>query len=237
MSALPDTATGFDYVGGELALFENAVRWKSYWRRQIAGYIAGDVLEVGAGMGANTEMLTGLPHRSWTCVDPDAALAAQIISKTTALVTVVTGTIQETSGKFDTILYIDVLEHIEDDAAEVVRAAARLRPGGHLIVLSPAHQNLYTPFDQAIGHYRRYSLQSLKAAAAKAMELRAEKLIYLDSVGLIASAANRVLLRQSMPTRQQILAWDRLMIPLSRLLDPCLGWQVGKSVLGIWKHA
>ena len=42
-------------------------------------------------------------------------------------------------AKFDAILYIDVLEHIEDDRAEMARAAARLKPGGALIVLAPAH--------------------------------------------------------------------------------------------------
>ena len=53
--------------------------------------------------------------------------------------------------RFDTILYIDVLEHIDDDLGELARSATHLRPGGHLIVLAPAHQALYSPFDKAIG--------------------------------------------------------------------------------------
>ena len=62
------------------------------------------------------------------------------------------------------------------------------------------------------------------------------KLIYLDSVGLLASAGNRLLLRQSMPTERQILAWDRLMIPVSRVIDPVFGHRLGKSVLGVWRR-
>ncbi len=135
---------------------------------------------------------------------------------------------------FDTILYIDVLEHIDDDRGELTRAAAHLKPGGHVIVLSPAHQFLYAPFDRAIGHFRRYSRSSLRAAAPAG--LHETRLVYLDSVGLLASAANRLLLSQSMPTESQILAWDRLMIPLSRLLDPLFMGRAGKSILGVWQR-
>jgi hypothetical protein len=102
-----------------------------------------------------------------------------------------------------------------------------------VIVLAPAHQWLFTPFDSAIGHFRRYTRKTLAAAAPP--ELHTEKLIYLDAVGLAASLANRLLLKQSMPTHAQIQTWDRLMVPISRLLDPLLGNRAGKSVLGIWR--
>ena len=71
----------------------------------------------------------------------------------------ITGTLAslDPEVKADTILYIDVMEHIAGDRQEMADAAARLRPGGHLIVLSPAHQWLFSPFDEAIGHYRRYT--------------------------------------------------------------------------------
>src|SRR5439155_19234776 len=83
---------------------------------------------------------------------------------------------------FDTILYMDVLEHIEDDRAEVARAAKHLRPGGHVIALSPAHQWLFTPFDRAIGHHRRYTRAGFGALATP--DLEPVRLRYLDSIGL-----------------------------------------------------
>jgi SAM-dependent methyltransferase len=225
----------FEYAGGELDLFEKAVRWKRYWRNRAEPFIAGDVLEVGAGIGANTRALADLAHRSWTCLEPDPALAARIPSMGPGYATRV-GTTKEffASECFDTILYIDVLEHIEDDRGELARAAAHLKPGGHIIVLSPAHQFLYAPFDRAIGHFRRYSRSSLRAAAP--VSLHETKLVYLDSVGLLASAANRLLLSQSMPTESQILAWDRFMVPISRLLDPVFMGRAGKSILGVWQR-
>jgi SAM-dependent methyltransferase len=224
-------AVPFEYVGSELTLFERARNWKQYWRAQIAPFIKGDVLEVGAGIGANTRLLTELPHKSWTCLEPDASLAKEITKQK-----VIVGTLAEVANSFDTIVYIDVLEHIQDDAIEMSRAARHLKPGGHLIVLSPAHQFLFAPFDKAVGHFRRYSKDSLREAAAQA-PLREIKMTYLDSVGLLASCANRLLLKQSMPTEGQILTWDRLMIPASRVLDPITGGCVGKSIIGVWTRA
>jgi len=223
----------YEYAGGELALFEKAVNWKRYWRSQIAPLVTGAVLEVGAGIGSNTRLLAGLSYRSWTCLEPDATLAARI-ELPGPLHRKIIGVIAAVPEFFDTIIYIDVLEHIEDDAAEMARAAARLTAGGRLIVLAPAHEFLYAPFDAAVGHFRRYCRTSLRRAAPA--ELRESKVIYLDAAGLIASAANRLLLRQSMPTERQILTWDRLLIPASRTLDPLFGHRLCKSVLGIWRR-
>jgi hypothetical protein len=130
-------------------------------------------------------------------------------------------------------VYIDVLEHIEKDAAELRLAAEFLAPEGHLIVLGPAHQWLFTPFDEAIGHFRRYSKKSLAAVAPPLC--RCIKLAYLDSVGLLASCGNRVVLNRSMPTVRQINFWDKWMVPCSRVLDGLLGHTVGKSILGVWQ--
>lgn len=228
-----DTAH-FEYAGTELHLFEKARNWKSYWRNQIAPYIGGDVLEVGAGIGANTKLLSNLSHNRWTSLEPDAALSSQI-EKQSQRHRILTSTIAALPDgeRFDTVLYIDVLEHIEADGAEMRDAAARLRPGGHLIVLAPAHPFLYTPFDAAIGHFRRYTRASLRSVAPE--KLRPIRFAYLDCAGMLASAANRLLLKSAMPTEAQILTWDGWLVPVSRLLDPLFGWRVGKSVVGIWR--
>jgi len=219
-------------VGSELALFEKAHNWKAYWRSVIAPFVHGAVLEAGAGIGSNTRVLRELAHSRWTALEPDAALSAQIEGADEVLA----GTLADLGDerRFDTILYIDVLEHIEDDRAELGHAAAHLNDGGHIIVLSPAHKFLFTPFDSSIGHFRRYTRESLREAAPP--ELTLCKLVYLDSVGMLASLGNRLLLRRSMPTESQILTWDRLLVPLSRVLDPFFAGRVGRSVLGVWSR-
>lgn len=229
------------YPGGELELFRRASNWKHYLARRLRPHIAGDVAEVGAGIGAMTEVLCGSTAMSWLCLEPDPRMAARLDGA------IADGDLHPVcraheggldtladAPAFDTILYIDVLEHIENDRAELAAAARRLRPGGSLIVLSPAHQWLYSPFDRAIGHVRRYSLRDRARLRPTGMALVAAE--YLDSVGLAASLANKLLLRSSMPSLGQVLIWDRLMVPLSSLLDPLLFGRLGKSVLFVWRR-
>ena len=228
----------FKYVGSELDLFANVTNWKSYWSDQIRPYLKGDVLEVGAGLGANTEFLAiAGPGRS-VCVEPDPRLTDQLRQRLASAPSqrqyeVVCGTTETISGQFDTVVYIDVLEHIENDRNEMKRAAELLKPGGRVIILSPAHQFLFTPFDAGIGHFRRYNKQMLREITPA--QLKIERLWYLDGVGMFASLGNRLLLRQSLPTREQLGFWDKCMIPLSRtLVDRLTFYSVGKTVLGVW---
>ncbi len=66
--------------------------------------------------------------------------------------------------------------------------------------------------------------------------LKLERVFYLDSVGMLASFANRAFLKSSQPTPGQIATWDRFMVPVSKLLDPCLGRRLGKSVIAVWQR-
>jgi hypothetical protein len=59
---------------------------------------------------------------------------------------------------------------------------------------------------------------------------------YLDSIGLLLSIANKLLLRQSMPTAAQIRIWDGCAVPVSRIVDRCLRYSVGKSIVGVWRR-
>lgn len=228
------------YGGGELDLFAEAINWKKYWSSTIRESIGGDVLEVGAGIGANTPFLKSGRTASWTCLEPDPAHAERIrraFAAQSALADckVQTATIADLGPerRFDTILYIDVLEHIADDRLELQRAAHLLRDGGRIVVLVPAHQSLYTPFDKANGHFRRYGKDSLLACSPD--NCRLTRLICLDSVGLLASMSNRFILRRSRPTRGQILFWDRAFVLPSRYLDRLTGYKIGKSMIGIWE--
>ena len=230
--------TDFKYVGSELDLFAAVRHWKSYWSAEMRQFIKGDVLEVGAGIGSNTRYLdTGKPGR-FVCLEPDIQLVGRLedeLRSGTRKYEAICGTLESMPAQeqFDTLCYIDVLEHIEDDRAELNRAATHLRPGGRVIVLSPAHQWLFTPFDAAIGHFRRYNRRMVEVLSPTGLEL--ESCRYLDSAGLAASAANLWFLKQSMPTRQQLHVWDSFIVPVSRVMDWLLLHSVGKTIVAVWR--
>jgi polyisoprenyl-phosphate glycosyltransferase len=229
----------FKYIGSDLDLFAAAHNWKSYWSSQVRPFVTGDVLEVGAGIGSNTKLLDPGGAERWVCLEPDPQQASRLkqhIEGETPRRTYesICGTLASIVGQqFDTIIYIDVLEHIEHDREELHLAASHLRAGGHIIVLSPAHQRLFTPFDAAVGHFRRYNRAMLRAISPPG--LRLSRMRYLDVIGLSASTANLLFLQQSMPKKGQLDLWDGLMIPISRVLDRLLLYSAGKSIIAIWQ--
>ena len=236
MSAEPD----FHYVGKELDLFAEATNWKRYWGSHVSSLLGQRVLDVGAGIGATAKLLCSARQTSWVALEPDEELArrmreAQQIGELPRQCEIRRGLLADLPGdaKFDSILYIDVLEHIENDRDELVEAAKHLDVNGRVIALSPAHNRLFTPFDTAIGHFRRYDRALVDAVTPPGMVL--ERAFYLDSVGMLASLGNRLLLKASSPTAGQIQLWDKWMVPLSRVLDPLLAKRLGKSIIAVWR--
>jgi SAM-dependent methyltransferase len=229
----------FKYVGSELDLFATVYNWKGYWSQQIRRFLTGDILEVGAGIGSNTQFLDPGGAGRWVCLEPDPELVSQLLKRlettdSRRAYETVCGTLESLRGQqFDTIIYIDVLEHIENDHEELERATTHLRPGGHLVVLSPAHQRLFSPFDAAIGHFRRYNRSMLRAISPAG--LRLARIRYLDCAGLMLSASNRLLLRQSIPTKSQLQFWDQWIVPASLVLDKLFFYSVGKSIIAVWE--
>ncbi|RLD23572.1 MAG: methyltransferase type 12 [Bacteroidetes bacterium] len=231
-----------DYIGDELTLFSHATNWKGYWGNKIVPYLGSDVLEVGAGIGTNTQhLISSNSVENWVCLEPDPELAKRIKPTIAYQEThkykleVNSCFLKDYTRKkdFDSILYIDVIEHIENEVDELKLAVDYLKPGGYLIILVPAHNFLFSEFDKAIGHYRRYQKKMLKAAVPNG--LTKEKLIYLDSVGMFASMTNKLILQQKYPKIKQIKFWDNTIIPLSKVTDKITFNLVGKTLLGVWK--
>jgi SAM-dependent methyltransferase len=216
---------------------------------ELGPWLGEQVLEVGAGIGATTRALLDEGRKRWTALEPDAEMAATLARDRESgdlpdAVEVREGDLStllaETAGAdlppesaYDSVLYSDVLEHVENDEEELRRAGRCLKPGGRIVVLSPAHQWLFSPFDAAIGHHRRYSRDSLRRAAPAGFPC--ERLVYLDSAGLLASLANKLFLRQAQPSLAQVRSWDGLLVPISRWLDPLTLGLLGKSVLGVFR--
>lgn len=226
--------TTVSYAGKELALFAKARNWKAYVASLIKPHIQGSVLEVGAGIGTNFRLLRPGHNGRWLSIEPDTScyrtLCIAMETKGSDF-SALNCTIADVDDDrvFDTVLYLDVLEHIEDDCGELRCAAHHLRSGGKLVVLAPAIPRLYSEFDRAIGHFRRYNRSSLLSIVPA--EFAIVKNQYIDVVGMAANLLNRLMLWQQQPTAAQIRLWDRVMVPASRLLDAVLLHCAGKSIL------
>ena len=230
----------FSYVGSELALFQSARNWKSYYGGMVKGFLGSNVLEVGAGIGGTTQSLCNGEQESWVCLEPDQSLCTQIAQRLDrgelpSCCIAVNGSLGDLSLSHvpDTILYMDVLEHISEDREELARASALLEPGGYIVVLAPAHNWLFSAFDKAVGHHRRYTKATLNDITPPDTEVVMER--YMDSCGTCLSLANKLLTKQSMPTQTNIKFWDSCVVPFSKLVDRLLGYRFGKSVLMVWQ--
>lgn len=234
------SVSSYNYVGKELEGFEKAVNWKAYWFSKITNYIQGDVLEVGAGIGANVSLLSNSSHGKLTFIEPDPIQCRLLKLKTKNLKNpseIINGNLKAVNGecKYDCILYIDVLEHIEKDHLEFKSASRLLRPGGHLVVLCPAFNFLFNPFDKAVGHFRRYNKKMYHALPQANLEI--VSISYLDSVGFFASLINKFILKSEIPTNIQIMFWDKFLVNFSKRIDFFLSNLLGKSILGVWKKS
>jgi SAM-dependent methyltransferase len=237
--SLSSSSTQLDYIGTELPTFALARNWKRYVAHILRPYIRGDVLEVGAGLGAAAQALFNSSVTRWVGVEPDlrlASSASNVVIDPTGRISqeVLVGTLDDVPEGmcFDTIVYIDVLEHIEDDQAEMRLAATRLRAAGRVIVLAPAFPFVFSPFDRAVGHHRRYTVATL--AAVMPSELECLTLRYADSFGLVLNLINRLVLRQTVPSVRQVRFWDRLILPVSRVADLALRHVFGRSVIAVY---
>jgi len=126
--------------------------------------VASDVLEIGCGQGSFGARLAQRYHYLGLEPDPASwAVAQQRVHAAGA--GDVRNVAVEALGdeRFDLVCAFEVLEHIEDDATALKEWSARLRPGGWLLLSVPAHQRRYGPWDELVGHFRRYDPEALAA--------------------------------------------------------------------------
>jgi 2-polyprenyl-3-methyl-5-hydroxy-6-metoxy-1,4-benzoquinol methylase len=135
-------------------------------------------------------------------------------------------------GSFDTILCVNVLEHVEDDGQALTNMSMLLCDGGHVLLFVPAFPALFTDLDRAGGHLRRYRKSGLRALAERAGEV--VSLAYFNPIGGLGWWLNRFVRHPTLEAnrvRRQVKLFDRYLLPASRALDHVTHPIFGQSVI------
>lgn len=199
--------------------------------RHLSG---GTVLEVGSGHGRYARRIAPLVDKLLISdIDPVAVDAirrdlADLGDRVECLV--MDGVDPARLPPLDAVVLVNLLEHVEDDAALLRRCREALRPGGRVILFVPAFELLFSRMDADAGHFRRYRrstlLPLLRGAGLRVLESR-----YFNAVGFFGWGANKLLGSRvnSGATNVQVTLYDRL-IPLLRHADRALPF-LGQSLV------
>ncbi len=204
--------------------------WFRVRREAVSGLIArhprsGDLrlLEIGAGTGANVAMLAR--HGHLTALDNDAFALAALAAKAakarlpTPGLQVVRGDAADLSSladrRFDAVLLLDVLEHLDDDVAALTQARSVLRPGGIVVMTVPAHPWLFGDHDRQHRHRRRYTARTLRVAISRAGFTRARlrwlfaRTLPLMIMARLSGRRHDVVAEASSPINRLLYAFER----------------------------
>jgi SAM-dependent methyltransferase len=136
---------------------------------------------------------------------------------------------------FDSVVLVNVLEHIEDDAAALRDILTGLRPGGTVVLFVPAFQALYSEFDRLVGHYRRYRKGEL-AALVRGAGFEVVESRYVNCIGALAWWVVARQLGRFPKSRSAMRAYDRTVVPVIRAVESRWTPPFGQSVLCIGRR-
>jgi SAM-dependent methyltransferase len=228
------------YPGKDLEAMSFAVKYHRWMLDEFRPFIGKDIVEVGAGSGSFSEMLLDTSPERLSLVEPSEMfeslklILAKEVDRTdiqcfNAIFCNAAAEIVS-SGKPDTIIYVNVLEHIEDDVAELKLIMESLQPGGHALIFVPAMPSLMSDFDRAIGHFRRYRKTELERKAGDAgFEIVKSK--YFDVAGIAPWLVKYRMLRSKTMSGGAVSAYDNLVVPFMRRVESIIAPPIGKNIL------
>jgi glycosyltransferase involved in cell wall biosynthesis len=209
-----------------LGRMARAPRFNAWMADTIRPYCGRTVLEIGSGTGNLTRRL--IPRDQYVASDVNPLYLATLKSLTAdrpyldvTLTDVTRGeTFPALPGGFDTVICLNVVEHVDDDVGALRNLRAALAPGGRAVVLVPQGPEVFGTLDEVLGHKRRYTPATLaKAAADAGMEV--EEIVHFNRIGRPAWWLNGKVLRRRHFGLLQIVTLNAL-TPLFRLVDRAL---------------
>lgn len=206
-----------------------APRFNKWMAETIQPYVGSRIMEIGAGIGNLTRFLVPRTKR-YVVTDVDQEHLARLTSRFQHRPNVEVRRVDlrdpkdfsDLAGELDSVICLNVLEHIEDDLSGLRNIHSVLRSGGRAIVLVPQGQEIFGTLDAALGHYRRYSEDELR----KKMEetgFQVERIIMFNRISRPAWFLSGRVLKRTALNRRQMRLFDRF-VWLWRKIDRLLPW-------------
>lgn len=217
-------------VPSALETLSIAPRFNRWMADTVTPFMGTRVLEIGAGMG-NLSRLLCRRRKRYVATDQDAEYVEQLrmafrhrpLVQVAKLDAANAADFQPFEGAMDTVLCLNVLEHIQDDGGTLKRIHGLLQPGGRLILLVPNDPKAYGSLDAALGHVRRYAEKQV-TGLVEAAGFEVEKTLGFNRVSTPGWRIKGKLLQSKTVSNFTLKAFDRL-VWLWRKIDAALPWQ------------
>jgi SAM-dependent methyltransferase len=208
-------------------------RYRRYQLDLISPYCGRSVLDVGAGLGEFAAGFSGLDRLVVTDADPGAVklLAARFADRPEVEARqLALGSEFSLEKPVDSVVAINVLEHIEDDAGALRSLAELVVPGGTIVLWVPGYQQLYGEFDRRVGHVRRYTPATVSDAVLRA-GLQVELAKPVNLLGGIAWWAAVRRGGSTAPNPRLVAIYDRFVVPVTRAVESRVRVPFGQTVV------
>lgn len=230
-------SSDFAYSGTELEAVAEARNYYDWIIDSFASRIGARTVEAGAGIGTVSELILnrGRPEEL-LLIEPDAQNAEALEKRfqNDDRVQVRHGYLEDVapSLQVNSVIAVNVLEHVERDSEFLAAARQALAPGGYVLLLVPALPAIFGSLDRAFDHYRRYTKSGLSRQLTTA-GLEIESLYYLNMLGVAAWFASGRILRRTTLGRGQVRFYDKYVIPALRVIETRFHPPIGQSILAI----
>ena len=229
-------STDFEYAGDELDALAQAHNYYRWLMRRFRPYLGRRVVEVGAGIGTIGQHLLAQPGVEELVLIEPAANNYPLLERRyrgDPRVRTLNGYLEEQAPlAADSIVAVNVLEHVADDLTFLQAARRSLRHGGRLLVFVPAVQAIYGSLDRVFEHHRRYGRHQL-ADRLCAAGFRIDQLRYANSIGVVAWFLMGRMLRRTTLGAASVRYYDRAVIPWLSAIEDRVPPPIGQSLLAI----
>lgn len=227
------------YEGRDLEAMSFAQNYYQWVADEFRPFLGKRVGEVGAGSGSFSSLILKNKIDTLVAIEPSQEMYPLLAEKFGGVMNVVcrqavfADLYKEYEGQFDSMVYVNVLEHIEDDRQELLYINNALKSGGSVCIFVPALSWLYSDFDASVGHYRRYHKKQLQELVEEA-GFEIVKISYFDIVGIIPWFIFFKLLKKKLTANNATL-YDKIVVPVLRIIESFLPIPIGKNLIVIAK--